>query len=669
MKNKYYFLISFILILLLFPQISLALDIVSAIGNAFKSLPFIFLSFVFSLILVLATALSWLFGGILDWVIGPNFVTINYTQPCPFDNGKLKLEGNCNPIIGIGLNITQSFVNLILIVFLIVIALAMALQYQEYGSRKTLAKLIIVALLVNFAPVLVGLIVDASNIFTYYFFSKVQNVASFGRMVGDAFGMIKTSVKTLDLTTSIGVLMQISVGIVINIVLAFVFLLFAILFIVRYIMIWVLTILSPLAIACWVLPVTKKFWDQWLKQLIHWAFVGVPLGFFLYLGVNSYQYLKAVFVSDLKMGVEASTLGVLNTVFPFFIIIAFLFLGLIFGLQTSAMGAGAIIGFATKYGKAGSMAFGRAVGRRATGLAKRATERAVPTELATRIAAYKPTSRLGRAAVGVGTAVGVVPAARWAARGALSLTENRKRTMEKAKEEGAKFQTPESLSAEIRKELGVTGDPDKALGLVGAGLKRGKEFQNAINKTLTDDEKIKLANQSLHFNEKDTAKAIAYQNLDLAEKINFEFSEEDKQKYGDIKTKLVAEIKPSEMGVLAKDFYKDDKVMQTVTKHWTGAQLGAAAQEHGKAFVDNFIGARDQHLAKILIQKNGNKEETLKEYLRENPRAALYTTSNAAQELGFTPPLEFTREEVQKIRSKMSTATPPPPSKPKAGGF
>jgi len=179
MKNKYYFLISFILILLLFPQISLAWGISDILGGL-ASIPITFLSFVWSLILVLATALSWLFGGILDWVIDPNFVTINYTQPCPFVNGQLKLEGNCNPIIGIGLNITQSFVNLILIVFLIVIALAMALQYQEYGSRKTLAKLIIVALLVNFAPVLVGLIVDASNIFTYYFLSKVQNVASFG---------------------------------------------------------------------------------------------------------------------------------------------------------------------------------------------------------------------------------------------------------------------------------------------------------------------------------------------------------------------------------------------------------------------------------------------------------------------------------------------------------
>ncbi|MDD5551571.1 MAG: type IV secretion system protein [Candidatus Pacebacteria bacterium] len=59
--------------------------------------------------------------------------------------------------------------NMIFILAFVTIAIATILGIEAYGIKKLLPVLIIMALLVNFAPVFVGLIVDAGNIIVYYF--------------------------------------------------------------------------------------------------------------------------------------------------------------------------------------------------------------------------------------------------------------------------------------------------------------------------------------------------------------------------------------------------------------------------------------------------------------------------------------------------------------------
>jgi hypothetical protein len=110
-----------------------------------------------------------------------------------------------------------------------------------------------------------------------------------------------------------------------------------------------LVILSPLAFVAWILPATKKFWDMWWNQLIEWSIIGIPIAFFLYLALNSFSYLRSAFVSNLEMpGLEPATVGFLNEIFPFFVIIVFLILGFTIGLQTGAMGASGVISLAKK---------------------------------------------------------------------------------------------------------------------------------------------------------------------------------------------------------------------------------------------------------------------------------------------------------------------------------
>ena len=144
---------------------------VQTLLNGLVNITTIAISYVMLLGVWLTQGISYLMGLILDWVIGPNFINLSYTRPCTGISGTVGTSDpvNCNPIIGIGLSITQNFVNLLLVVILVYIALSIALRIGERNAQQFFVKLLIIALLVNFAPVLVGLIVDGSNIIMNYF--------------------------------------------------------------------------------------------------------------------------------------------------------------------------------------------------------------------------------------------------------------------------------------------------------------------------------------------------------------------------------------------------------------------------------------------------------------------------------------------------------------------
>ncbi|MCX6759526.1 MAG: zinc ribbon domain-containing protein [Candidatus Nealsonbacteria bacterium] len=336
MKKNYFYLLILTLLFLLFPLPTFAQW--TFIRDALLFLPTLAIAAILAFVIFLSGGITWLVGAILNWVISPGFVSLSYTR----------IDGpNPNPIIGMGLNITQSFVNLALVVILVVIALSIALRLGEYGSKKIFAKLLIIALLVNFAPVLVGLIVDASNIVMNYFLNAItEGAMDIGSQVSDFSAGIAKVIGGAggNIMSRLGLVMQGITQIIVNLSMAFAFLLFAALFLMRYVVIWTLTILSPLAFVAWILPGTKKLWNMWWNQLIQWSIIGIPIAFFLYLGLNSFSYLRSAFVSNLEMpGMEPATVGFLNEIFPFFVIIVFLILGFAIGLQTGAMGTKAVI--------------------------------------------------------------------------------------------------------------------------------------------------------------------------------------------------------------------------------------------------------------------------------------------------------------------------------------
>ena len=294
--------------------------------------PVTFFSLAFLLFASVASLAAALGGAILSYVISDNFTTLSYTNPAN------------NEVIKVGLGITQGFVNMLLVLILVYIALATILRLAGYETKKLLITFVIVALLVNFSPLICGIIVDASNIVMNFFLSELTG----SKQLINSFGAIWETIKqgfswqTFNFTGQLDILFNFGVITVLNIALFLVLLLFAAIFIFRHIAIWILVILSPLAFACYILPATKKYWIIWWTQFIQWSIIGISCGFFLYLA----ELLMAQGTS-----VYAPAQGLGSAFMPHLVPLAFLWIGLIFGLQTSAAGASGVMGLTARAGR------------------------------------------------------------------------------------------------------------------------------------------------------------------------------------------------------------------------------------------------------------------------------------------------------------------------------
>ena len=107
---------------------------------------------------VVSVALFGLAERLLRFVLGPNFINVPYTT---------------NEFVTLGWTLTRDFANIFFIIVLVIIGLATALRIKEYQWQKTLPLLLGIALLINFTPVILGLIIDASNIIMNFFVSGI----------------------------------------------------------------------------------------------------------------------------------------------------------------------------------------------------------------------------------------------------------------------------------------------------------------------------------------------------------------------------------------------------------------------------------------------------------------------------------------------------------------
>ena len=164
------------------------------------------------------------------------------------------------PIVDLGWTFSRDFVNMLFILILVFIGLATILRIESYQLKKTLPSLLLIALLVNFSLVLVGFVVDISNILTNFFLSQIvswdnllgtwNNALDF--LVEGAHGVLAASATFY---SGFGLAISRIVGIVVYGIVLCIFYLGAIivylitvfLLFFRIIALWVLAILAPFA--------------------------------------------------------------------------------------------------------------------------------------------------------------------------------------------------------------------------------------------------------------------------------------------------------------------------------------------------------------------------------------------------------------------------------------
>ena len=209
--------------------------------------------------------------------------------------------------------------NIFFILILLYIAIKVILGLESSGVKKMIAKVIIIALLINFSMFFTQVIIDSSNILALIFYNKMQvdtknsdgKPRPYESATGEkdvAGGMVNafnpTSLLTPDFFNKAGTITvagaaptpgPVSFGILIGVTLiagllmffaAYCFFIAGVSFLGRMIELFVLIIFSPFAFMSFTVPELAKYeyigWDGWFKRLIAVSFMAPIFMFFMY---------------------------------------------------------------------------------------------------------------------------------------------------------------------------------------------------------------------------------------------------------------------------------------------------------------------------------------------------------------------------------------------------
>jgi len=200
------------------------------------------------------------------------------------------------PFVQVAWGFCRDFANILFILWLVIIALSIMLNIRDYGSKKLLARLIAVAILVNFSLVLCGFMLDIAQ-GTMGFLTQAVIILD-GKPYSLAEGLTQ-SFKQSELfgarlpnlgnffgahfDSSVAAVMHNFLVVFFGGVAAYVFILLAVMLLVRVAALWLLLILAPLAWTFGIMPFAKKAFSEWMKQFFTWAFYGVIVSFYMYL--------------------------------------------------------------------------------------------------------------------------------------------------------------------------------------------------------------------------------------------------------------------------------------------------------------------------------------------------------------------------------------------------
>lgn len=226
----------------------------------------------------MGAAILQLGGALFDF--GVDRLIINFKDTL---DGKLGLID----IINNGWTFFRDLANILIIGIFVFIAISLILGLKEYGQKKMIARVLIIAVLLNFSLLFTKIIIDASNFVAYSIYSQTASSCSTTSFsIADC--MLKplriTSISdTSQLTTEIfaqvgggaGAVKTIIFGIFGFIVLALlgvVIMYGAFLIIARAILFFILMLTAPLAYATYLAPhfeASQFGWKNWWKSLIN----------------------------------------------------------------------------------------------------------------------------------------------------------------------------------------------------------------------------------------------------------------------------------------------------------------------------------------------------------------------------------------------------------------
>lgn len=190
--------------------------------------------------------------------------------------------------VTIGWVVVRDLMNMFFIVILLVISIGTILRSQTYSYRSLLTKLIIMVILVNFSKTITGIFIDFSNVVMDAFSDAVADNAAANLITGMGIEDMVTfsnrsSGEVIDTSSVIiSMILAVVMMVIANIVVAGL----VIILTARIIMLWILAILSPVAFAGSLLPVSQQYASRWWSELGKYLTNGPVLLFFLWLSLT-----------------------------------------------------------------------------------------------------------------------------------------------------------------------------------------------------------------------------------------------------------------------------------------------------------------------------------------------------------------------------------------------
>src|SRR3989344_818348 len=244
-----------------------------------------------------------------------------------------------------GWTTVRDIANMAFIFILIYIALTVMLAAETSGTIKTLAVVVVIALLVNFSFFFTRVVIDAGNIVAVQFYNAIP---SSGALIGnpttgakDLSLSIMGAINPQELLNSqmldrarkmaqgdwggMAVLSVIYISVAaIFWILFFAFLQVGIKFMMRIVGLWFVLIASPLPFVARTMPKTKHFFDQWLDYLIKYSFYPAIFLFMFWIltkfttsilssGGNG-TLMGALYTAPTSAAAEVSTMAVIATI-------------------------------------------------------------------------------------------------------------------------------------------------------------------------------------------------------------------------------------------------------------------------------------------------------------------------------------------------------------------
>lgn len=355
---KTFFIISFALLFVLFPvlakaQFTLAFEAINILSwiqqlSGGDQTTFSFgsalLAFFTTILASVAQGILNISYGLLTWVISPDFMGTVIQN---------------NPVVQSGWETVRNLANVVLVFGLVAIAISIILGFQETKAKKALINFVGIALLINFTPVICGVMIDFADKLMELFLRGGANI-NMQSTIKEGL----SSPDTFNFSNSYAPIAYLLFAIFASII----YFLYAFVFIARHVVLWILVIVSPIAFASKVLPegrYVKKifpsitYWDEWWDSFLQWLVIGIPASFSLYL---SNKIIAEMAVSPL-VSKPGEGIGGLGDLFSYIIPLAFLVVGFFVTISSGGQITETATGFGRKtFGKLTAAGAGFATG-------------------------------------------------------------------------------------------------------------------------------------------------------------------------------------------------------------------------------------------------------------------------------------------------------------------